>query len=69
MNETPQTVQLASIVVESAVYLVILVVVLLVLALTPGKSLSDLLRKEGKAELYDYCCNIITVVVIDVGLK
>ena len=69
MNETPQTVQLASIVVESAVYLVILVVVLLVLALTPGKSLSDLLTKEGKAELYDYCCYIITVVVIDVGLK
>ena len=69
MNETPQTVQLASIVVESAVYLVILVVVLLVLALTPGKSLSDRLTKEGKAELYDYCCNIINVFVIEVGLK
>ena len=69
MNETPQTVQLASIVVESAVYLVILVVVLLVLALTPGKSLSDLQTKEGTAELYDYCCYIITVFVIDVGLK
>ena len=68
MNETPQTVQLASIVVESAVYLQLLVV-LLVLALTPGKSLSDLLTKEGKAELYDYCCYIITVVIIDVGLK
>ena len=69
MNETPQTVQLASIVVESAVYLAVLVVVLLVLALTPGKSLSDLLTKEGKAELYDHCCYIITVVVTDIGLK